>query len=216
MKERLFVLIIVLVSVGVIIICFLQRFLEDPLWASVFVTIVLVGINIYYAWQARQTTGEMEKARKADFMPVVKTELTFLGPMFLLLRFTNVGKGPAVDIKATVTFSPSNETRPWRQRIMAPDDSFRVLLPDGRLEKVCEKATQINVKGEYTDIFGQPFEIDEEIDAKEFIEESRQLQPILETDLPQLLRDIKEEMRRLKDEVGDIRRALQNWVRAKS
>lgn len=88
------VIIALVISVSLNLIYYSQGYLKyisvwpiDPLWARVFVTVVLVGINAYYAWQIRQTIAEMEKARKAEFMPHVKAALTFLGPV---LVFQNV------------------------------------------------------------------------------------------------------------------------------
>jgi len=182
--------------------------LSDPLWVSVIVTVVLVGINAFYAIQSRRTIKEMEKARKTEFMPHIRAELTFLGPVFLLLRMINVGKGPAIDVKARITFSPSNESRLWEQGTMSPNESIRVFLPEGNLDKVCETAARITVKGEYMDIFGQQFRIDEEIDTKEFIENMKQLQQIIEPDMPRIIRQLKDELRDLKTAVRDMERHM--------
>lgn len=67
--------------------------------------------------------------------------------------------------------------------------------------KVCEKSARIAVKGTYTDIFGQAFQIDEMIDTEEFIEEITQLKQPVEPDVPRLPRDIKKEL-------SEIRKAI--------
>lgn len=206
---------IALLAVGLIVMCYSQIHLEsisiwpmDPLWASVIVTVVLVGINVYYAWQSRRTIAEMEIARKAEFMPHVKASLSFIGPVFLVLGLTNFGKGPAIDVKATITFSPSNETRFWEQHVMSPSESIRIFLPEGNIDKVCEKAARISVKGKYTDIFGQHFEVDEVIDTKDFIEKVKQLKQLVELDLPRLVRGIKEEISKVNGAVERIEAVL--------
>jgi len=183
---------------------FSSVFVKDPLWASVVVTIVLVAINAYYAWQVRQTIREMEKARKAEFIPHVRAELIWLGPIFLLLQLTNFGKGPAINIKAQITFLPSKEKRLWDQMIMSPSESIRILLPEGNIDKVCETSAQILVKGEYKDIFGQTFEISDTIDTKEFIEQAKQLRPLLERDVPRLIENIKDELAKISKNLHDI------------
>lgn len=188
---------------------FFSVFVKDPLWASVLVTIVLVAINAYYAWQVRQTIHEMEKARKAEFIPHVRAELIFLGPLFLILRITNFGKGPATNIKAQITFLPSEEKRLWEQAIMSPNEFIRILLPEGNINRVCEKSAKIVVSGECEDIFGQTFKIHDEMDTKEFIEYATQLQPILERDLARLVEEIKDGLRDIKNEMRDIRRELE-------
>jgi len=167
---------------------------KDPLWASVFVTIVLVAINAYYAWQVRQTIYEMEKARKAEFLPHIRAELDWVGPIFLVLQLTNFGRGPAVNIKAQINFLPSREQRLWNQTIMSPAESIRIFLPEGQIDKVCESSAKILVKGTYEDIFGQTFEINDTIDTREFIDQAKQLKQLLERDIPRLVETIKDEL----------------------
>ena len=176
---------------------FISVIVKDPLWASVIVTTILVAINAYYAWQVRQTIYEMEKARKAEFLPHVRAELSWLGPIFLVLELTNFGRGPAVDINAQITFLPSKEERPWCQSIMSPGESIRIFLPEGNIEKVCKSSAQILVKGKYKDIFGQSFEINDTIDTAEFIKQAKQLKQLLERDVPRLIESIKNELAKI-------------------
>ena len=219
MRLRKIIVIIASVTIGLILIldAYRKGYLDmitimfaDPLWVSVFITGVLVVINIYYAWQTRQTLAEMEKARKSEFLPYVKTRLDFLGPKFLILRMTNVGKGPAMDIDATVSFSPSSEVRYWKQNMMAPDEFHRILLPDGNIDTVCEKAAKITIKGNYRDILGQTFSIDEEVDTKKFIVEMQQLPQLIEPNLGRLISDIKDELRGLKSEIRRIGQTIRS------
>lgn len=183
---------------------FLSIFVKDALWASVLVTIVLVIINAFYLMQTRQTNKTMEKARKTDFLPHVRAELSFLGPVFLILKATNFGKGPATDIRAEITFLPLNEKRVWQQAIMSPNEFIRILLPDGSLAKILERSAEIIVKGEYKDVFGQTFPINERIDVKEFIDETTQLQPLLEKNLASLVEDIKKKLEGIEDKLREI------------
>jgi prepilin signal peptidase PulO-like enzyme (type II secretory pathway) len=188
---------------------FLSIFVRDALWASVLVTTVLVVINAYYAWQTRQTIREMEKARKAEFIPHVRVELSWLGPVFLVLKATNFGKGPATNVKAEITFLPSNEKRIWEEAVLSPNESIRISLPEGIIEKVCEKSANITVKGECKDIFGQTFKIDETIDTKDFIEQAKQLRQLLERDIAREVEGIKKELQEIVTEVCNIRRELE-------
>ena len=126
----------------------------DALWASVLATFVLIIINAIYAWQNRQTVKEMEKARKAEYMPHLKAKLNWVAPTFLELEVTNFGKGPATNIKAEITFQPYEEKRPLEQSIMAPNESIQIFLPEGNTDKISEKLAKIIIKGEYSDIFG--------------------------------------------------------------
>ncbi|HUW48271.1 MAG TPA: hypothetical protein VMW36_05975 [Patescibacteria group bacterium] len=196
---------------------FLSIFVTDALWASVLITIVLVVINAVYVWQTRQTIKEMEKSRKTEFFPHIRVDLNWLASVFLVLRVTNFGKGPATNIRAEIIFLPSNEKKKWEQAIMSPNESIRIFLPEGKMEKACEKSEKIIVKGEYKDLFDQTFKIDETLNAKEFIEQAKQLGQLMERDLPRIVEDMKnniaDELYRIRCELSDIRRELEG-VRA--
>ncbi|MEM3714185.1 MAG: hypothetical protein QXF82_04475 [Nitrososphaeria archaeon] len=176
---------------------FISVIVKDPLWASVFVTMILVAINAYYAWQVRQTICEMEKARKAEFLPHVRVKLSWLGPVFLVLELTNFGRGPVVDINAQITFLPSNEKRLLEQSIMSPGESIRISLPEGNVDKVGTLSAQIQVEGKYRDIFGQTFQINEVIDTMKFIKQAEQLHQLAEKDVPMLIENIKSELEKI-------------------
>jgi hypothetical protein len=185
---------------------FFSVFVRDPLWTSVFVTIVLVAINIFYLWQNRQVIDEMKKAREVEFMPHVRAELFFLGPIYVMLRITNFGKGPAINIKAQITFLPSGTKRLWEQTIMSPKEFIRILLPDGNIYRILEQSAKIIVDGEYHDIFNKTYPIHDEMDAKEFIDRATELQPILEKDLTTIVDEMKNEIKDIKDALKGIER----------
>jgi hypothetical protein len=214
------VLIIILPVCSILVIYYwsyfevLSIFVRDPLWASVLVTVVLVGINAHYAWQTKNIIREMEKARKAEFIPDVRAELSWLGPIFLILRFTNFGRGPAINIKGEIIFLPSEEKRLWEQTIMAPNEFLHVLLPDGNTEKVCERSARIIVKGKYNDAFSQDFIINEDIDVKEFIEQAKQLGQLMERDITREVESIKNELGSIVTEVRSITTELERIGRS--
>jgi len=194
---------------------YLSILVTDALWATVLLTTVLVIINAYYAWQVRQTISEMEKARKADFIPHIRAELTWLGPVFLLLKFTNFGKGPATEINVEAIFEPSNEKKLWQESIMAPNEYIRIFLPDGKIDNVCRASAIVTVKGEYKDIFGKQFKINEKIDTKDFIDEAKQLVQLIEPDLNREVKNIKEGIKDLTKEIRNIRNILERQERAR-
>lgn len=173
----------------------------DALWASVIATIVLIIINIIYAWQNRQVVKEMQETRKAEFLPNLKAKLSWLGPTFIILQITNFGKGPAMNVKAEVTFEPSGEKRTFEPSIISPNESIRIFLPEGNIEKILEKPFRINIKGEYEDIFNKTFKLDETIDVRVFIEQTKQLKQMWESDVVTEIKDIKEELRSINNQL---------------
>jgi hypothetical protein len=92
--------------------------------------------------------------------------------------------------------------------MMAPGEINRILLPDGNIDTVCEKAANVVVRGNYSDIFGQSFKIDENIDTREFIDEMKQLSQLIEPDLQRLVSDIKDEIQTLTSEIRHMRQDI--------
>jgi hypothetical protein len=209
------VLAIILVIVTLSAYCYprffepLSVFVKDSLWASVLVTVVLVVINVIYVVQTRQTVKEMEKVRKAEFIPHIRAEISWLAPTYLVLKATNFGKGPAINVKAEITFFPSNERRKWEQAIMSPSEFIRIFLPEAQMEKVCEKSERISVEGEYEDLFHQKFSLKETLHAKEFIEQGKQLKQLAEKDLTRIVEGIKDELGSIQRELRDIGREME-------
>jgi hypothetical protein len=214
MKRRIISIIVGVVLIGVLawllftfnatISSALSVVITDALWASVFATIVLIIINAIYTIQTHQTINEMQKARKAEFFPHIRVDLDWLGPVFLLLRCTNFGKGPATNIKAEIVFQPSGDKRHWNEGIMAPSENIRLFLPDGDVEKVAEKSATISIKGEYEDIFGQKFVINESLNTEEFVKQAKQLQQLVEKDLVREVSGINKGLDEIKKALTNI------------
>jgi hypothetical protein len=202
--------IIIALIVGISIFSYRQMlgFFRDPLWVSVCVTAILVGINAYYAWQVSKTIDEMKKARMAEFMPHVRADLSFFG-IIPVIKITNFGKGPAINVKTKIIFS-GGETKPWEQTIMSPNESVHLILPGETMDEILQRAAQIMVSGEYGDIFGKTYTIYDRMNTKEFIEQTQKLPPILEENLSMLIKEIGNELRDIKNELGYIRRELEN------
>jgi hypothetical protein len=212
---------VILVSVFAIILAFLPFIYwnwaslsmislsdSDVLWASILSTTVLVAINAFYIWQNRQTVQEMEKARKTEFMPHLRVELSWLGPVYLVLKATNFGKGPATNIEAEIEFFPSKQKRKWKASIFAPNETMRIVLPDGNISRVCNASANISVKGTYQDVFGQKYEITETMNVQETIDEATELMPLIEKDeVAEAIKDLKSELNRLR-ELGQVGQLL--------
>ncbi|MBE3115793.1 hypothetical protein IMZ68_01180 [Candidatus Bathyarchaeota archaeon] len=170
--------IIVLVSLGDSL-AFLSVFVSDALWASVLLSIVLVVVNISGAIQSRETIKEMQKARKAEFLPHIRVQLTWLTSTALMLKATNFGKGPAINIVAEIIYSHDNK-KSWVDSIFAEKETLRIFLPDSRMDVIPAQFPEIKITGQYEDIFAQKYPISETIDTKQFIDETIALQPALE------------------------------------
>lgn len=179
----------------------------DPLWASAFVTIVLVLINVYYAWVSRQTVKEMQKARKVEFIPRIKASFHWAGPAFLELKAENVGKGPGFNIDAAIETIPKEEPRKWEQSVMVAGEHVLFFLPEGDLDALVKKYDLVSLRGSFKDIFGEDHEMNEELDVKE-LEKMRELKMVWREDplrrIERHLNDIRKELRHLSNRLNIV------------
>lgn len=80
--------------------------------AIAFLTLGLVVITGYYAWQNRQMVGEMRLAREASARPHLALCFEPLGPMNVIVGLVNLGPGAALSIDLTIVFRCSPVTVP--------------------------------------------------------------------------------------------------------
>jgi hypothetical protein len=139
---------------------------------------VLVGILVlitgYYAWQNRKMVKEMQKARKAQFLPRLKLSLAFLGPTIGIPRVTNIGPGPAIKPYIEIWVEPSKEDKKiFSSPVMLPGQYQDFFYPESdnnllSLDEL-EKLDTLKLKAKYFDIFDKEHEIEDSINLKEYI-----------------------------------------------
>lgn len=100
------------------------------------------------------------------YQPVIKTSLRPVGPLYVELEIVNVGKGAATNVELTFSVKPGKFKNAWYHPLLVAGQSECLLLPEGNLEKLAKKSDVIEVKGEYQDVFGETYEIDEKLDIK--------------------------------------------------
>lgn len=210
----LIVTVIVLVTIGQYL-AFFSIFVTDALWVSVLVSILaLIVANIVGLVQTRVTTKEMEKARKADFLPIIRVQLAWTPA--LVLRVSNVGKGPALNIDAEITYAPDSKRR-WLESSFAEKETSRFILPHCTLPlKFPDYVPEIKVTGN-EDVFGQKYPITEVINTKQFIDESMALQPALDSnEIAQAIAAVGKELHSLSYSINSLKPKQPDAIRETS
>ena len=150
----------------------------DPLWINVIISLIsnvaFVIIYVVTVYQNRQTIKEMEKARKAEFLPKLKATLHFPAPTYANLKIQNIGKGPALNIDATIKFCSSSSegesSRIWKEPLMMAGEYYMFILPQGgNIKQIIQNVNYIHIKGVYEDIFGEKHEFEDKIDLNEIL-----------------------------------------------
>jgi hypothetical protein len=88
--------------------------------AMVSLTMALVLITLYYAWQTRQTVREMREARHAQVRPHLVPFFRYNEPGVGIgaIYIVNLGQGSALDIDATMSLEPDGIVTRWRAAIL--------------------------------------------------------------------------------------------------
>jgi hypothetical protein len=81
-------------------------------------TLVLVVVTSFYAWQTRQTVKEMREARLAPYLVPVFQYDEQPGVRSGGVYVENIGGGAALDIEATLSLEPNGMRTQWRAAIL--------------------------------------------------------------------------------------------------
>lgn len=143
-----------------------------------FSTIVLVIVTGYYAKQTKTTVKVLEKTAKLSVQPHLKGTFQQIGPVAGDLLIRNVGNGSANRINLSYWIEGKDETkRNWTKPLMMPNDSDEFFIPKNEKESVFEgdffkqNQTTMKIVGEYYDILGNKYEINDSIDITAYVKQ---------------------------------------------
>jgi hypothetical protein len=139
-------------------------------------TLVLVAVTAYYAWQTRRTVVEMRKARASAVLPRVMITIKALGAQIGWPQITNVGVGPAIDVRARMTYLPGGPEVVWRAHVLAPGEVHQLFAPDPdspgqvihHLDKLVKHYSHIRLVATYRDALGEAVASDETFEIREW------------------------------------------------
>lgn len=139
-------------------------------------TLALVLITGYYAWQTRQTVREMKRARGVAVLPRLAISMKALGAGTGWPQIANVGPGPAIDVSAYITYQPSGPTIPWRAHVVAPNEAHELFPPDPdkqgervyHIDNLTKHYTHIHLRATYEDALGGAHTTDDRVEIREW------------------------------------------------
>ena len=141
-----------------------------------FATIALVCITGYYAFQTRQTTKAIKKSSELSIRPHLKGSVNVLGISSVVMHISNVGTGPANNVKLEYwRDTESDLKRKWGRPFLMPNDGDDIFIQDRNGKTVVkmdyfEKNNYVIIlKGEYEDTLGNKHKMDDSIDVTEFV-----------------------------------------------
>lgn len=138
-------------------------------------TLALVVITGYYAWQNRNMVSEMRLARIANTQPHVTLCFEALSPTQVMVGLVNLGPGAALAIDIELTFHPrpegtfAGECRRWRGELLVAGAQREFLVPveSGSMmsiTRLAECVRSITADGTMQDVLGATHRIRAVID----------------------------------------------------
>lgn len=144
-------------------------------WIIIFLTTVLVGATIYYAWQTRQTVEEMRQARASQVLPRLVPTLSKLPAANVLLQIINAGPGSAFNVDVELMFEPGGEPIPFVAPVMSPGEFQEFFAPgqgpgstEIQLAAITAVFKSLRLRGHCSDALGTRHDIDETLDLDHF------------------------------------------------
>ena len=132
-------------------------------------TLVLIAVTAYYAFQNRRMVKEMEQTRELSLLPRLSLEFHRLGPATVTLAICNVGPGAALDIDVRMVYEPVEPRQDavehrWRRNLMISGAQYDFMPPgglDSNINGLPVMFRDIRLVGTMTDATGKRHEVDE-------------------------------------------------------
>jgi hypothetical protein len=194
--------------------------------AIILLTAVLVGVNIYYAVQVRQTIAEMRRARGVAVLPRLAISIKSLGTGNGWPVIMNVGPGPAMDVHARIFYLPGGPQITWSQHVVAPGEVREFFPPNPaapnqriyRLDALTAIYSEIRLVATFRDALGELHESDDRIEIRDWWEVIKNAYVRVSKDTPEEtvkeLAKIAEQLQKIANEVQALRQRDESdpWI----
>jgi hypothetical protein len=151
-------------------------------WIQVAVTIILVGITVWYAWETRRIVKNMERDREELHRPLLTFQLISWQPRLLKLRIQNVGSGVAVQVEGEIKsiLKDGAASIPWSYPLLAGGnfEEFGFPMPPGAshndafgLDSIKDKIVEVRAQFKYKSTNGKSYELNTSIHIQKITED---------------------------------------------
>jgi hypothetical protein len=179
----------------------------------VIVTGILAILTGFYAIQTKKTVAVLEKTARMEFLPKIKGHIHMVGPVNIDFRISNVGKGPAGDIRVNFTVVGQNTvSRTWTQPLMKPNEFQDFFIPINEENQTQSNVpffrnneTRIELNATYRDILDIVHSSTEIINISEFV---NQFERTLSVYNEETTSKISRSLERIGQELRDIKENL--------
>jgi hypothetical protein len=182
-------------------------------WIQSGITVVLVLITAWYAWETRRIVRNMENDREAMHRPVLAFQLVAWQAGFLKLKIQNVGNGVAVKIEGKIEsdIKTGSASFPWSYTLLCANqyEEFGFPMPEGsstndrfKLDTIKEKVIQVKAEFAYESVTGKKYVLEDSLPIQKITQDWVASRMLITQDHPdrimpriaETLENIKKEM----------------------
>lgn len=182
-------------------------------WISSVLTLALVIVTAIMAWETRKVAKETLEVRLAEYEPIIKTTLGWIGPIGVSLKVQNVGKGVAKNIKAKISQLPEKTpTREWFYPLLAPREYARLPLDSIYFKELVSTFHTLKIAGECVDVLNRKHPINDVIDLTAIQKSIEDAPQLLETTLEEHIEELTSKTEEAERDLKDISERLRSGV----
>ena len=175
------------------------------IWIPPALTAAMVLATAIMAWKTRDLANETFKIRMAEYEPIIKANLRWIGPIAVSLRVQNVGKGVAKDVEIEIKEIPAKGTpRKSLQPLIAPGSSATLFLEPSYFEQLSKQFDKITVAGRCKDVLGNIHLINDIIDLRELEASIKHAPQMYELTLEDRIREVNKTLESIDRRIGTL------------
>ncbi len=180
-------------------------------------TAALVFATFYLAWQTRNVAQQTLKARLAEYEPIIKSTLGWIGPIGVSLKIWNVGRGVAKNIELEIRQLPEKKpARKWVQPLLAPNEFARLPFDQTYFKDLAGTFEQIRIKGQCVDVLGRTHPIEDVIDLNQIRESVEKTPQLLETTMEEHVGEIGRELEEIRRRIEEVSEQMKSGIVVKT
>jgi len=182
-------------------------------WVTPTLTLGLVVVTAIMAWETRNVAKETLKVRLAEYEPIIKTTLGWIGPVGISLKVQNVGKGVAKNITTKILLigeKPSE--RKWFHPLLAPREFARLPLDSMYFKELATTFSSIKIEGECVDVLNRKHKINDTIDLKAVQKSIEGAPQLLETTLEEHIAELTSKVEEISSDLKTVSKQMESGV----
>jgi len=172
----------------------------------------LVVATAIYAYYTKKLVGVTERTREDQTRPIIRSSVSFIGPVAGVLRCQNIGIGSATDLSVTLEAFPQTLSwkKQWDEPLLLPGGFRDFFLPFMSLEEIKSKIDFILLTGECKDAFGSKQTVYDKFNVKDYLDKLISAKMRVVESRDEILRDIVKGTEGIKKSLDDIKRTLED------